>query len=244
MSSYKGEQPFLVRFYDSNIQAKDTKGRTLTQILSWNDDQLEYHHDYIQLLFPLPEGSPFNLSAPIIDRATFNAFRTRDDLQSQLRLSLICMLHFYGFSFFHDQDHNTGFDPSLRSNQVVRSHRFDRASRNWVKKFNHNHLRITRILRSLRVLGLEEEAKGFFKALQGVFEEGKISDKSMMFWTRAVERPLYLAPPEDDDDEGDGADFLYEYENDKKAATNGNLRGGEGALEDGLKGKKAPKEDV
>ena len=243
MSSHEGEQAFLVRFYDSNIQAKDTRGRTLTQILSWKDDQLEYCHDYIQLLFPLPEGSPFNLSAPIIDRTTFNAFRTRNDLQSQLRLSLECMLHFYGFSFSRNHDHNAGSDPSLRSSKVVKSPQFDRASRNWVKKFNHNHLRITRVLRSLRVLGLEEEAKGVFKALQGVFEEGKISDKSMMFWTRAVKRPLYLAP-EDDDDKGKGADFLYEYENDKKAASNGDLEGVEEALEDGSKGKKAPKEDA
>lgn len=243
MSSHEGEQPLLVRFYDSNIQAKDTRGRTLTQILSWKDDELEYHHDYIQLLFPLPEGSPFNLSAPIIDRATFNMFHARNDLQSQLRLSLTCMLHFYGFSFSRNQDHNAGSDPSLRSNQVVRSPRFDRASRNWVKKFNHNHLRITRILRSLRVLGLEEEAKGFFEALQGVFEEGTISDKSMMFWTRAIKRPLYLAP-EDDNDKGDGADFLYEYENDKKAASIGDIEGGGGAVGDTLKGGMAPKEDV
>lgn len=33
----------------------------------------------------------------------------------------------------------------------------------------------------------------------------------MMFWTRAAERPLYLAP-EDERDEGLGRDYLYEYE--------------------------------
>ena len=42
-------------------------------------------------------------------------------------------------------------------------------------------------------------------------EFGRIGDRSLMFWTRAKERPLYLAP-EDEEDEGRGKDFLYEYE--------------------------------
>ena len=33
----------------------------------------------------------------------------------------------------------------------------------------------------------------------------------MMFWRRAAERPLYLAP-EDERDEGRGKRFLYEFE--------------------------------
>ena len=33
----------------------------------------------------------------------------------------------------------------------------------------------------------------------------------MMFWRRAAERPLYLAP-EDERDEGRGQAFLYEFE--------------------------------
>ena len=236
MSSQQGKQPFLVRFYDSNIQAKDMKSRTLTTIISWNDDQLEYHHDYIQLLFPLPEGSLFNLSAPVIDRATFTAFRSRNDLQQNLRTALNRMLHFYGFNLSHDLDHNPGSEPSPSDYKVRKAPTFDQASRNWVRKFNHNHLRITRILRSLRVLGLEREAKGFFEALEGVFEGGRISEKSMMFWTRAVERPLFLAP-EDEEDAGEGAEFLYEFEESREEiGSNGELEGGEERVEAAAEG--------
>ena len=42
----------------------------------------------------------------------------------------------------------------------------------------------------------------------------------MMFWTRAAVRPLYLAP-EDGTDEGQGKDFLYEYEASKEVEANG-----------------------
>ena len=206
MASQSTPEPFIVRFYDPHIQAKDRRGRTISSILAWSDDELEYHHDYIQLLFPLPEGSPFNPSAPVIDEATFNAFRSRLELQTRLRASLQRMLYFYGFQFTSE----TANDGHSQTLQVVHGSNYPEASRNWVRRFNHNHLRITRILRSLRVLGLEKEALEFFKALKRVYEGGKIGQKSMMFWTRAIERPLYLAP-EDDDDEG-GCQFLYEFE--------------------------------
>lgn len=92
---------------------------------------------------------------------------------------------------------------------------FRARNRVWVSRFNHNHLRITRIIRSLRVLGLEDEARVFFEAVEGVYEDtGKIGQRSLMFWRRAMERPLYLAP-EDESDEGKGRDFLYEYEAEK-----------------------------
>ena len=206
MASQSTPEPFIVRFYDPNIQAKDRRGRTRSSILAWSDDELEYHHDYIQLLFPLPEGSPFNPSAPVIDEVTFNAFRSRLELQTQLRTSLQRMLRFYGFQFASE----TADGGDSQTLQVVEGANYPEASRNWVRRFNHNHLRITRILRSLRVLGLENEALEFFKALKRVYEGGKIGQKSMMFWTRAIERPLYLAP-EDDDDDG-GCRFLYEFE--------------------------------
>lgn len=84
-------------------------------------------------------------------------------------------------------------------------------------RFDHNHLRITRILRSIRVLGLEEEAAAFLRALRDICDkEKRIGNNSLVFWMRAATRPLYLAP-EIDVDEGQGADFLYDYEETKSA---------------------------
>lgn len=76
-----------------------------------------------------------------------------------------------------------------------------------------NHLRITRVIRSLRVLGLEAHAAAFYDAILKVDEDfpKRISPRSMMYWRRAVERPLHLAPDEDDDESSDGPDFLVAY---------------------------------
>ena len=121
------------------------------------------------------------------------------------------MLHFYGFESSWG---NPNFEITFGDN-------FDQASEKWIKRFNHNHLRITRIIRCLRVLGLEKHATLFFCVLKSVYNEGKsgISAKSMIYWTRAAERPLYLVP-EDERDRGQGKDFLYEYEASKRAAAN------------------------
>lgn len=73
--------------------------------------------------------------------------------------------------------------------------------RNWVVKSDHNHLRISRIIRSLRVLGLEQNARAFYKALQDVDQDypGKIGARSKMYWQRATVRRLALEPSEDDE---------------------------------------------
>jgi hypothetical protein len=196
-------QPELVSFYEHPNGGRDFKGRTLSSILQWPDGELEYSHNYIQIVFPLPERSPVNFQAPVIDRATFDAFHCRPELRARLRESFKRILSFYGFEL---QEANGGLKISPAADFVS-------ASKNWVMQFNHNHLRITRIIRSLRVLGLEPEAEAFFVAVEQLCQSvnGQISSRSLMFWTRAAKRPLHLAP-EQDEDEGDGADFLHEFE--------------------------------
>ncbi|MCJ1246706.1 hypothetical protein MMC30_003915 [Trapelia coarctata] len=205
-------QPPLVKFYDPAIAAPDYQGRTLSAILAWNDRKLESSHDYIQVVFPLPEGSAYTWSVPIIDKATFDAFRARPELRARLRESFIRILSFYGFELQQSND----------SPKVVRGPHFSNAARNWVRRFDHNHLRITRIIRSLRVLGLEAEAAAFYDALREVYEsyKGHIGQKSMKFWTRAISRPLHLAP-DLDSDESEGEDFLYDHDEKMAEADDG-----------------------
>ncbi|KAI4124355.1 MAG: hypothetical protein LQ341_007085 [Variospora aurantia] len=209
--------PFPVRFYDPKIQAPDSRGRTLTSILAWPDDRLEHSHDYIQILFPLPERSPFNFSAPVIDEQTFSQFRSKSELRDRLRDSFVRLLHFYGFELAPQVSTDEASDGKYRVNLGVD---FPHASRNWVTRFDHNHLRITRIIRSCRILGLDDEAQAFHAALWRVNTErpGVISQKSFMFWARAAHRPLFLAPEDERDEGRHGEDFLYRYEEGRQVA--------------------------
>lgn len=189
----------IVLFYDPQVHAPDLQGRTLNTVLSWPDTRLESCHNYIQFLFPIPEPSAFNNFAPAVDEDTYNAFRLRPELRASLKRSYLRILAFYGFQ------HNENSEEVY----VSRTSRFSQAATRWVRRVDHNHLRITRILRSLRVLGLVAEAAALWRALTEVYEEKKvISERSYTFWTRAAKRPLRLAP-EDEGDENQCGGLLH-----------------------------------
>lgn len=187
----------LISFYTHSNGGRDSEGRTLSEILRFPDHELEHHHDYIQWLFPLPERSPFNPDAPQINQAIAEAFRTRLELRNRLRESLVRMLSFYGFEV---NPNSAGEKFEIQERTDIDFHR---KSRFWLRQFDHNHLRITRIIRSLRVLGLEDEGKEFYKALARVAAprpglNGGVSQRTLTFWRRAAKRPLQV-PPEDED---------------------------------------------
>ena len=77
-----------------------------------------------------------------------------------------------------------------------------------------NHLRISRVIRSLRVLGLDAHAKAFHDAVVKVNNDfsKRIGPRSMMYWERAAKRPLNLAPDEDSESTKIGPRFLVDYE--------------------------------
>lgn len=199
----------LISFYTDPSGGRDSRGRTLSEILQFPNRQLEHHHDYIQWLFPLPEPSPYNWGAPKIDQTTAHAFRTRVELRNRLRESLVRMASFYGFEVVLASA-GTQFSIQEGSN-------FQRKSGFWIRSFDHNHLRITRIIRCLRVLGLEAEAEEFYRALVKAAapkpgRNGGVNPRTLMFWKRAAKRPLQVPPenedyPEaEDDEEEDGDD--------------------------------------
>ena len=173
------DQDPLVQFYSG--VGTDDRGRSVHEIQRWTDEQLEEVHDYIQWLFPLEESSGFNPDAPTASAGTIKAFRNRPELRTNLRVSLRRMLAFYGFELV-DKD-------PLR---VVPSPAFADRSRTWLTYGNHNHLRITRILTSLRLLGLEEESAAFFRCLAGLYgresasSNPRISEESFQFWKSAA----------------------------------------------------------
>lgn len=141
--------------------ATDSEGRHIQDILDWNDGQLEAVHDYIQWLFPLPEPSLFNANAPILTESDIAIARMDEAIQANLRAAFERMLRFYGLT------------PDTAD-----------LPKPWVRAEDHNHLRITRILRSLRLLGLRSEAQRLYDGL-GEYESA-FSDRTKQFWREAI----------------------------------------------------------
>jgi hypothetical protein len=165
----------LVAFYRDG--APDDEGRTLAAILAWDDGRLEAVHDFIQWLFPLPEPSGANPSAPILDPATIEAFRASLAMQDRLRQSFERMLRFYGLR-------RTSGAAGIA---VERTPEFAARARNWLWPMNHNHLRLTRILRSTLLLGLGAESKALFDALNAIYREfpDRIPARTHAYWSDA-----------------------------------------------------------
>ena len=139
----------------------DSEGRGIHNILAWNDEVLEAVHDYIQWFFPLPEPGMFNSDAPVLTDADIAAARAGEAIQSNLKAAFEPMLHFYGLT------PDTVEQPKP-----------------WVRAADHNHLRLTRILRSLRLLGLPVEAQMLCDVIgecNSVFPE-----RTKQFWRNAI----------------------------------------------------------
>jgi hypothetical protein len=166
----------LIEFYAGT--RPDDRGRFLRDIQNWPDDRLEAVHDYIQWLFPLREPSAFNPGAPLLDDAAISAFRARPELQDNLRASFLRLLRFYGLE--------------LVEGRVAAAANFPARAANWLTPSNHNHLRITRILLALRLMGMEAEAQAFYAFLCGLYERERnaITATSFRYWTAAARDPL------------------------------------------------------
>jgi len=166
----------ILAFYQG--QRPDSEGRMIEEIWSWNYQRLEYVHNYIQWLFPLKEKSQFNQNAPILTDEIIQAFTTNEQLRMQLIKSLEVMLKFYGLQY---NKHNENII-------ITKSGEYQERKNNWIEPGNHNYLRLTRILTSLKILKLENYAQALFKCLQQIYleESSKIGSKTYAYWKSAV----------------------------------------------------------
>jgi hypothetical protein len=149
----------LTDFYRG--EATDVEGRTIDQIWAWDDEQLEEVHDYIQWLFPTATRSAYHPNAPVLTNGDITVFRASSELCHRLRRSFIRFLHFVGLVTSDD-------------GRVIEGANFDERREDiWIYE-NHNWLRVSRVLESLQVLGLEDEANAFLGWLNSAFVSGVI----------------------------------------------------------------------
>ncbi len=165
-------QSRITQFYYGDTL--DHRGRSLDVLQTQTLDGLERTHDHIQWLFPLPERSSASSDAPLLSRADILAFGESEELRGNLERSLLVMLRFYGLEI-------SGEPGSL---EIHRSDTFEARCHVWLTPFNHNFLRITRILRCLSLLGCEEHAGALLNCLEGIYREyhAIIGQETFQYW--------------------------------------------------------------
>ncbi|MBP0444491.1 hypothetical protein J8J14_06825 [Roseomonas sp. SSH11] len=141
-------------------EGPDGRGRLLADVLAFDDDRIEALHDFIQWLFPLPQPSRAAPGAPVLGEEEAAAIRGDAQAQEGLRAALARMERFYA------------------------------ATDHWLRPFDHNHLRISRIIAATRNLLGPEEARGFHAAVTARNEAAghPINPESLRHWARALGR--------------------------------------------------------
>jgi hypothetical protein len=168
----------IVDFFTN--KGTDQSGRTIEDVWSFSYKQLEVNCDYIQWLFPTIEKSIHNLDAPVLTRDDINELSKPQHKKTLLK-SLKMMLDFYGFV-------------RLPLNGAVHigigtTTTFAQRSKVWLTKHNHNFKRFSRIIKSLRELGMHHDAKALYYCLtEEVGQEYKdiITPALIKHWKKAL----------------------------------------------------------
>lgn len=165
------EDSALIKFFRGD--GTDHADRTLVDILAYDDFWLEHTHDYLQWLFPIPEPSQYNARVPALTSEDIACFRTDKHLRNQQIKALDRMLTFYGLE--------------RRDGEIFALPGLNMKSHIWLKPAGHNHLRITRIIRSLQYCSHPELALRLQSAVIELGQSvGQVSAKSLSYWRSAT----------------------------------------------------------
>ena len=135
----------------------DHQGRYLRDIWDFDDKAIEQTHDFIQWMFPLTEKSMSVPGVPTLSAENIEAIRTSEVARSNLEKSAQWYL-----GFLQRNDH-------------------------WIKAYDHNHLRITRAIKSARLLTGHKMADQIKKELNFLLghKVDTISEKTKDYWIKA-----------------------------------------------------------
>jgi len=155
----------LLAFYKNEIRHPST-GKYLYDIIHADDDFLEKCHDYIQWVFPNDVESKFNPDAPLLDKEFLKEFVKDKGMQSRA------------------YEMHTRFKTFLVSNK----------SRIFRQPRNHNHLRISRIIRFHKLVGSDASAQYFYdlcvefvdKYADPKSDDYKYIRQSVNFWKKEL----------------------------------------------------------
>ena len=135
----------------------DHRGRYLSDIWKFSDQQIETTHDFIQWVFPLDEPSTASPDAPVLEPGE------------------IALIHKSSLAA-----HNLNVSANWFCAYLTRND-------HWRVAHDHNHLRITRMIRSQRLLQGEMAANATRDRILKLAAPSKeeISETSFGYWKNA-----------------------------------------------------------
>lgn len=138
--------------------APHPSGEMYEDILEMSHEDFEFRHDLIQWLFPIMEPSKAQPQSPFLDWSDVNRLQTSIPARHNLMRGQEYMRKFY------------------RMNRPI-----------WLRQYDHNHLRITRIIQSLSLLVNEKTAREFAQVVMGLNAQTgyPVNIESVQYWNKA-----------------------------------------------------------
>ena len=136
-------------------EGRDHAGRTFEDVIAFDDGVLERKHDFIQWLFPLPEPSLAVPGAPVLTPDDLAALKASPLAQARMRQAAERMAALYAQGL------------------------------HWRTRHDHNHLRITRIIKSLRLILGDGPADAFKARMLELAEGAPIDAMARRYWAEA-----------------------------------------------------------
>ena len=138
-------------------RGKDFKERTLQDIWSYSDKEIERRHDFIQVIFPLNKPS---------QAVSHGYYLDTQDLVNQIKTNKEAVTNISKSSQW--------FFSFLERNMY------------WNTRHDHNQLRITRVIECLRLLVSDEEADNFYNnVLELIEDNNQVNTRTLNFWSNA-----------------------------------------------------------
>ena len=150
-----GECPQKTPIIDFYTGGKHPRGFTFEEGLAQTNEDWEKAHDLIQWYFPLPEPSKRQPSAPVAVEDDFKAIQLSSAMRERMEKA------------------------------VERFERFLMEYDGWRRGHDHNHLRITRVIRYLVLLDRPGRARLFFDRAS-ILACGRANLESLDYWRDAL----------------------------------------------------------
>ena len=137
--------------------AEDFKGRNLELIWQFSDAEIESNHDFIQLIFPTNKRSQNSFHGYYLDNEqVIEKLKNNVEVKANLLKSAAWFLGFLS------------------------------RNKSWINGYDHNQLRITRVIESLRLLVSDEAANEFFQSILSLVKDpAAINPTTIRFWEEA-----------------------------------------------------------
>tara|TARA_E500000075_G_C6879703_1_gene263935 strand:+ start:165 stop:608 length:444 start_codon:yes stop_codon:yes gene_type:complete len=137
--------------------AEDFKGRNLDLIWQFSDAEIECNHDFIQLIFPTNKRSQNSFHGYYLDNEqVIEKLKNNVEVKANLLKSAAWFLGFLS------------------------------RNKSWINGYDHNQLRITRVIESLRLLVSDEAANEFFQSILSLVKDpAAINPTTIKFWEEA-----------------------------------------------------------